>query len=76
MGESVHNGVYYHSKNLWETEIGDYRVEFSYAGGEGEEFTTVGKQSGQETGEELFILQTGLREAGEVFLTEHHQNRT
>ena len=79
----LYNGVYYHSRNLWEPEIGDYRVEFFYAGGEGEEFTTVGKQAGQEivpyqteTGEELFILQTGLRDAGEVFLTEHHHNRT
>ena len=43
----------------------------------------VGKQSGQDlvpyhtrAGEELFICWSGLKEAGEVFLTEHHHNRT
>eukprot|EP00092_Neocalanus_flemingeri_P010419 GFUD01011230.1.p1 GENE.GFUD01011230.1~~GFUD01011230.1.p1 ORF type:complete len:402 (+),score=104.11 GFUD01011230.1:139-1344(+) len=77
------NGVYYHSRSVWEPDIGDYRVQFSYAGRQGEEFTVVGKQSGQEivpyqaeTGEELFILHTGLRGAGEVFMTEHYHNRT
>jgi len=79
----LYNGVYYHSRNVWDPEIGDYRVQFSYAGRQGEEFTSVGKQSGEEivpyeteTGEELFILHTGLRGAGDVFQTEHYHNRT
>ena len=59
------------------------RVEFTCAGREGEELTAVGAQTGREilpyqtsSGEELFILQKGLRDAGSVFLTEQHHNRT
>ena len=29
-------------------QVGDYRVQFSYAGRHGEEFTVVGRQSGRE----------------------------
>ena len=79
----LYNGVYYHSRNMWDPEIGDYRVEFTCAGREGEELTAVGAQTGREilpyqtsSGEELFILQKGLRDAGSVFLTEQHHNRT
>jgi len=43
----------------------------------------VGKQAGREirpyqteTGEELLLLQPGVRGAGEVFQTEHNNNRT
>ena len=79
----LHDGMYYHTKNLRDPEIGEYRVQLLYAGREGEAFTVVGKQSGQDlvpyntrAGEELFILRAGLKEAGEVFLTEHHQNMT
>ena len=79
----LHDGIYYHNQNIWEPQIGEHRVQFLYAGREGEAFTVVGKQVGQEivpyqteVGEELFILRTGLKEAGDVFLSEHHQNRT
>ena len=79
----LHDGIYYHAQNIWEPQVGDYRVHFLCAGREGEVFTVVGKQVGQEivpyhteVGEELFILRTGLKEAGDVFLSEHHQNRT
>jgi len=79
----LYRGVYYHSRSLWEPEIGDYRVEFTYAGMEGDEITMVGMQSGTEivpyrteTGEELFILQKGLKGPEEVFMTEHYHNRT
>lgn len=79
----LYNGIYYHARNVWDPEIGDYRVQFSYAGRQGDEFTAVGKQSGQEivpyqteTGEELFILHTGLKGASDVFMTEHYHNRT
>ena len=32
----LHNSIYYHSKNIWEPEIGEHRVRFFYAGGDGE----------------------------------------
>jgi len=79
----LYQGVYYHTHNLLDVQVGDYRVHFTCAGREGDEFTIVGKQANREivpylthAGEELFILHTGLRDAGSVFLTEQHHNRT
>ena len=53
----IYAGLYYHSNNLWSPEVpdesrptllykinykvGDWRVQFSYAGRHGEEFTVV-----------------------------------
>jgi len=80
---TLHDGIYYHCTNLWQPSIGDYRVTFLYAGREGESFTIAGKQSGEEilpyqtvTGEQLFILQSGLKDAGEVFMSEQYNNWT
>lgn len=80
---NIYAGLYYHCRNVWQPEVGDYRVQFSYAGRHGDQFTTVGKQAGREvrpyttqTGEELLLLQPGIRGAGEVFQTEHNNNRT
>jgi len=82
-GVRIYAGLYYHSQNVWQPEVGDYRIQFSYAGRAGDEFTAVGKQSGREvrtytteSGEELLILHEGIRAAWEVFRTEHILNRT
>jgi len=82
-GVRVYAGLYYHSNNLWQPEVGDYRVQFSYSGRAGEEHTVVGRQSGREVrpyttegGEVLAILQEGVRGPQEVFRTEQHTNRT
>ncbi|XP_023320761.1 transmembrane protein 43-like [Eurytemora carolleeae] len=82
-GIKIYAGLYYHSANVWQPEIGDYRVQFTYAGRDGEEFTVVGRQSGREirpytteSGEELLILHPGIRTAAEVFRSEHNTNRT
>ena len=79
----IYAGLYYHSRNLWSPEVGDYRIQFSYAGKHGEEFTVVGRQSGREirpyqtqAGEDILILRPGLRDVGEMFNSEHHNNRT
>jgi len=79
----IYAGLYYHSNNLWSPEVGDYRVQFSYAGRHGEEFTVVGRQSGREirayqtqAGEELLLLRAGQRGVEEVFSSEHDTNRT
>lgn len=82
-GIKIYAGLYYHSLNLWRPEVGDYRLQFTYAGRDGEEFTVVGKQSGREirpfrttSGEDLLILHPGIRTAQDVFRTEHFNNKT
>ena len=35
-------------------QVGDYRVQFSYSGRQGEEYTIVGRQAGREVGHECF----------------------
>ena len=36
-GIKIYAGLYYHSANLWRPEVGDYRVQFTYTGRDGEE---------------------------------------
>ena len=36
-GIKMHAGLYFHAKDVWESEVGDIRVQFSYAGREGEQ---------------------------------------
>ena len=33
----MHAGLYFHAKDVWESDVGDIRVQFSYAGREGEQ---------------------------------------
>ena len=33
----MHAGLYFHAKDVWESEVGDIRVQFSYAGRDGEQ---------------------------------------
>jgi len=78
----MHAGIYYHSKNMWQPDVGDIRVHFSYAGKGGDLVSVVGRQSGREirpyateSGEELLFLYPGARKPEEVFNFEHSQNR-
>lgn len=82
-GVRIHAGMYYHSLNVWQPDVGDYRIQFTYAGRHGDEVTCVGKQAGREVrpyqtmaGDELLIMQQGIRGQEEVFRTEHNHNRT
>jgi len=71
----MHAGLYYHAEDVWRPEVGDVRVQFSFAGSEGEPYTVVGRQAGREirpyevreTGAELLLLQPGVRAADEAF---------
>jgi len=79
----LYEGIYYHTDNILDPAVGDYRVQFAVAGREGEAFSIVGKQRGKgivphqtKSGEEILILKTGRKTAEEIFVSEHHQNRT
>ncbi|XP_053688217.1 transmembrane protein 43 homolog [Sabethes cyaneus] len=39
----MHSGMYYHANDLWNPEIGDFRVQFSCAGRRGSTYTVVGR---------------------------------
>jgi Transmembrane protein 43 len=39
----LHSGMYYHCNDVFEPEIGDIRIQFSFAGLQGEVYTIVGK---------------------------------
>ena len=38
----MHAGLYFHAKDVWESDVGDIRVQFSYAGREGEQVIYAG----------------------------------
>ena len=40
-GIKMHAGLYFHAKDVWESDVGDIRVQFSYAGREGEQVITT-----------------------------------
>ena len=41
-GIKMHAGLYFHAKDVWESDVGDIRVQFSYAGREGEQVINAG----------------------------------
>ena len=40
-GIKMHAGLYFHAKDVWESDVGDIRVQFSYAGREGEQVIDI-----------------------------------
>ncbi|XP_039297293.1 transmembrane protein 43 homolog isoform X2 [Nilaparvata lugens] len=69
----LHVGLYYHSIDVWNPEVGDIRVQFSYAGPQGAVVTVVGRQVNSE-------LQGSLLAPGRVpvymMLSQQHANHT
>lgn len=78
----LHSGLYYHCNDVWNPEIGDIRVQFSFAGLEGEYFTVVGKlEKGvivpYETslGTKVLLMNRGELSLLEAFKAEHHSQK-
>lgn len=75
----LHLGLYYHTNDVFNPEIGDLRILFSYAGMEGEMYSIVGKLQGNKVqpylttrGVPVLLVYPGEISALEVFRLEYH----
>lgn len=79
----MHSGMYYHSDDLFNPEIGDIRIQFSFAGLQGDHYTLIGQvQNGQivpyvsrRVGKKLLIIKKGSFSVDEAFKQEHRSQR-
>jgi len=80
----LHAGLYYHSLDVWNPEIGDIRVQISYAGQQGETITVVaqlndngllGPYNKSPLGMTILLLRPGYLSIGDMFSLEIGENR-
>ncbi|XP_045592955.1 transmembrane protein 43 homolog [Procambarus clarkii] len=78
----LHGGMYYITRDIYNPDIGDLRIQFYFAGRAGEVVSIVGQQVGEtlhpyltSNGRELLIVHMGKRTVEEMFSSEHAQNR-
>ncbi|XP_067642672.1 transmembrane protein 43 homolog [Eurosta solidaginis] len=78
----MHLGLYYHTIDVFNPDIGDIRLLFSFAGMEGEMYTIVGKLVDNKLmpyrtsrGVDVLLVYSGELSIGEVFKQEHHAQR-
>lgn len=78
----LHSGLYYHCNDVWHPEIGDIRVQFSFAGLEGDTYTVIGKldkgvivpfETSLKTN--VLLVFRGEMTLEEAFKAEHYQQR-
>ncbi|EDV96867.1 transmembrane protein 43 homolog [Drosophila grimshawi] len=74
----MHLGLYYHANDVFNPEVGDLRILFTYAGMEGEIYSIVGKLQGNKVepyittrGVPVLLLHHGEISAAELFRMEY-----
>lgn len=77
----LHAGLYYHSQDVWNPEVGDTRVQFSYAGIAGDIVSIIAKQDGNElhpyntkSGRHILALSEGRVSVSTLLASEHFRN--
>lgn len=78
----LHSGLYYHTNDVFNPEVGDVRILFSFAGLESEMYTIVGKLVNNKIeayktsrGVDVLLVYSGELSLTEVFKKEHHVQR-
>ncbi|KAL1110213.1 hypothetical protein AAG570_008290, partial [Ranatra chinensis] len=68
----MHAGLYYHALDVWNPEVGDTRVQFSYAGSSGDVVSIIGRQIGSRLGESGLVMLEPTRVPAEQMITNKH----
>lgn len=78
----LHLGLYYHSDDVFNPQVGDYRLLFSFAGMEGELYTIVGQLHNGKVvpyvtsrNAKILLVYPGELSLAQVFKMEHHAQR-
>uniref|UniRef100_A0A336LMM0 CSON013011 protein n=1 Tax=Culicoides sonorensis TaxID=179676 RepID=A0A336LMM0_CULSO len=78
----LHAGLYYHCVDVFNPEVGDIRIQFSFAGLQGEVYTVVGRLENNKIvpfksklGKKILILYKGEFDLHDVFDKEHRSQK-
>ncbi|KAJ8978169.1 hypothetical protein NQ317_009657 [Molorchus minor] len=78
----LHMGIYYHCEDIWNPEVGDIRVQFYYAGVNGEAVTIIAEQQNDllvpyktSNGHDIALLRYGHLTLNQMISAEHFDAR-